>query len=92
MKSRANLFIQDPNLKTFSGKLTTSYQSGTESIYISKNLYEDQRKDKEVNEHEVYKYLLASECTHEEITNLIFLHENRSCYPSSVGNKRRLLT
>ncbi len=92
MKSRANLFIQDPNLKTFLGKLTTSYQSGTESIYISKNLYEDQRKDKEVNEHEVYKYLLASECTHEEITNLIFLHENRSCYPSSVGNKRRLLT
>lgn len=75
MKSRANVFIQDPNLKTFLGKLTTSYQAGTESIYISKNLYEDQKKDKEVNEHEVYKYLLASDCTHEEVTNLILLHE-----------------
>lgn len=75
MKSRVNVFIQEPNLKTFLGKLTTSYQAGAESIYISKKLYEAQKKDKEVNEHEVYKYLLASGCNNEEVTNLILLHE-----------------
>ncbi|ELY2478051.1 hypothetical protein SMB83_004225 [Cronobacter sakazakii] len=73
MKERANVFIQDPSRKTFFGKLTTSYQPGTESIYISRSLYKD--KNKEINEHEVYKYLLAADCRHEEATNLVLLHE-----------------
>ncbi|WP_407579546.1 hypothetical protein [Citrobacter koseri] len=75
IKARANVFIQEPNLKTFFGKLTTSYQSGTESIYISRNLYEAKKKDKGINEHEVFKALLASDCSHEEATNLFLLHE-----------------
>lgn len=73
MKARTSVFIQEPNLKTFFGKLTTSYQPGTESIYISRNLYKD--KNKGINEHEVYKFLLASDCSHEEATNLVLLHE-----------------
>ncbi|EDF8922194.1 hypothetical protein GCB20_25185, partial [Salmonella enterica] len=73
MKSRVNVFLQEPSRKTFFGKLTTSYQPGTESIYISRNLYKD--KNKGINEHEVYKFLLASDCSHEEATNLVLLHE-----------------
>ncbi|MBE5212573.1 hypothetical protein IG611_09655 [Pectobacterium sp. A535-S3-A17] len=79
IKSRVNVFLQEPSRKTFFGKLTTSYQPGTESIYISMNLYEDKNRDKkkcnQVNEHEVYKFLLAADCSHEEATNLVLLHE-----------------
>lgn len=75
MKSRVNVFFQDPSRKTFFGKLTTSYQPGTESIYISMNLYTHKNKCNQVNEHEVYKFLLASDCSHEEATNLVLLHE-----------------
>lgn len=76
MKSRVNVFLHDPSLKTFVGKLTTSYQPGTESIYISKNLYKDKNEvGKAVNEYEVYKSLLAADCSHEEATNLVLLHE-----------------
>ncbi|EMJ2323345.1 hypothetical protein V7L32_003776 [Salmonella enterica] len=75
MKSRVNVFFQDPSRKTFFGKLTTSYQPGTESIYISMNLYTHKNKFNQVNEHEVYKFLLAADCSHEEATNLVLLHE-----------------
>ncbi|EJX4926794.1 hypothetical protein OD635_003757 [Salmonella enterica] len=75
MKSRVNIFLQEPSRKTFLGKLTTSYQPGKESIYISRNLYEAKKKDKGINEHEVFKTLLVSDCSHEEATNLVLLHE-----------------
>ncbi|EJP9635951.1 hypothetical protein NZF17_005251, partial [Salmonella enterica] len=53
----------------------TSYQPSIESICISISLYEDNKKENEVNEHEVYKFLLAADCSHEEATNLVLLHE-----------------
>lgn len=75
MKSRVNFFLQESSRKTFFGKLTTSYQPGTESIYISRNLYEAKKKDKGNNEHEVFKAFSVSDCSHEEATNLVLLHE-----------------
>ncbi|WP_407579563.1 hypothetical protein [Citrobacter koseri] len=88
IKTRSNVFIQEPSLKTFFGKLTTSYQSGTESIYISRNLYEAKKKDKGINEHEVFKALLASDCSHEEATNLVLLHELGHAVHHQVSKQR----
>ncbi|ECC5185002.1 hypothetical protein CS238_05350 [Salmonella enterica] len=87
MKSRVNVFLQEPSRKTFFGKLTTSYQPGTESIYISMNLYEDKKKDKGINEYEVYKFLLASDCSHEEATNLVLLHEKGHAIHHQLGKR-----
>lgn len=75
MKARVNFFIQEPSLKTFIGKLTTSYQAGTESIYISKNLYEHKGYGGGINEHRMFECLLNSGCSQEEATNLVLLHE-----------------
>ncbi|EDY5734556.1 hypothetical protein GQ105_003395 [Salmonella enterica] len=74
-KIRLNLFYHLKHYNALIKPIFTSYQPSIESICISISLYEDNKKENEVNEHEVYKFLLASDCSHEETTNLVLLHE-----------------
>lgn len=74
-KTRLNLFYHLKHYNALIKPIFTSYQPSIESICISISLYEDNKKENEVNEHEVYKFLLAADCSHEEATNLVLLHE-----------------